>query len=316
MIKNINQRTLTPLAVLLLLFVFPLLVGFSSYYMTLIVMMCIYAISAMALNTLTGYGGQISVGQGGFLMLGAYTAAILSSKLGLPIVFTIPLAGSVAAIVSLVIGLPAVRLKGHFLAVATLGFGLAIPEIALNWGSLTGGYSGMAIFRPSVVSSDLQFYYVIIIVTAFITWLMLNIVNSRIGRAFVAIKDSEVAAASTGINVAKYKTIMFMIAAFFTGVAGSLYAYWIEFVSPDDFTIMTSFLLLAMIVVGGLSSVWGAILGAILLTIIPHFVDAYVGITNMIIGFAVVFVILFRPGGLISLLNVFGSNRSKKNEIC
>lgn len=293
----------------LLLVIFPFLVGQSSYFMGLVAMTAIYAIAAMSLNLLTGYGGQISVGQAGFLMLGTYTTAVLSAKFGVPIWLTIPAAGAVAALVSLIIGLPAVRLKGHFLGVATLGFGLSIPEIALNWKSVTAGYSGLPLLRPEAVSGDLAFFYVILGVTMLVTWLLLNIVNSRLGRAFLAIRDSEIAAASNGINVANYKTLMFMISSFFTGVGGGLYAYWVEYVSPGDFNIMTSFLLLAMIVVGGLGSTWGAIIGAILFSLIPHFADAYVGITNLVVGAAVVLVILFRPAGLSSIIELFPSRR-------
>jgi branched-chain amino acid transport system permease protein len=302
--RILNRRTAIVLFAIFLV-AYPFLVGQSSYFMGLVAMAAIFAIAAMSLNLLTGYGGQISVGQGGFLMLGTYTAAVLQVKLGMPIWVTIPAAGLVAGVVSLIIGLPAVRLKGHFLAVATLGFGLSIPEIALNWKSVTAGYSGLPMMRPDAVSSDLAFFYVILAVTMIVTWLLLNIANSRLGRAFLAIRDSEIAAAATGINVAGYKTIMFIIAAFFTGIGGGLYAYWIEYVSPNDFTIITSFFLLAMIVVGGRASIWGAIVGAILFTVIPHFADAYIGITNLVIGIAVILIILFRPSGLISIGELF-----------
>src|SRR5699024_8191423 len=126
--------------------------------------------------------------------------------------------------------------RGHFLAVATLGFGLSMPAIALNWEALTDGYSGMGVMRPDLVSDDLSFFYVVAIVTVFITWMAINIARSRMGRAFVAVRDSEVAAAATGINVSYYKTIMFTVSAFFTGIAGGLYSYWIGFVSPNDYT--------------------------------------------------------------------------------
>lgn len=302
--RILNRRMAIVLFAIFLV-AYPFLVGQSSYYVGLVAMAAIFAIASMSLNLLTGYGGQISVGQGGFLMLGTYTAAVLQAKLGMPIWVTIPAAGLVAGVVSLVIGLPAVRLKGHFLAVATLGFGLSIPEIALNWKSVTAGYSGLPVMRPDVISSDLAFFYMILAVTAIITWILLNIANSRLGRAFLAIRDSEIAAAATGVNVAGYKTVMFVIAAFFTGIGGGLYSYWIGYVSPNDFSIMTSFFLLSMIVVGGLASIWGAIIGAILFTVIPHFADAYIGITNLVIGIAVILIILFRPAGLISIGGLF-----------
>ncbi|KAF0806583.1 MULTISPECIES: branched-chain amino acid ABC transporter permease [Alcanivoracaceae] len=308
--KVFDRRWFVSLLVLVLL-AFPFLVGQSSYFMGLVVTMAIYAIAAMSLNLLTGYGGQVSIGQGGFLMMGTYSTGVLSTTFGLPIWLALPSAGVIAALVSLVIGLPAVRLKGHFLAVATLGFGLSIPEIALNWKSVTGGYSGLPLMRPEWASDDLTFFYVILMLTFLVTWVLMNIANSRLGRAFLAIRDSEIAAAATGINVAGYKTVMFMISAFFTGLAGGLYAYWIQYISPNDFTIMASFFLLAMIVVGGLASIWGAILGAVLFTGIPHFSDAYVGVTNLVIGLAVVLVILFRPAGLVSLGEFFQRRKQR-----
>lgn len=296
--------------VILLLIVYPFLVGKSNYYMTLFAMMCIYAIAAMALNLLIGYGGQISVGHAGFLAVGGYTAAILSTKVGLPFLITLPLTGVITGIIGLLIGLPAVRLRGHFLAVATLGFGLSIPQIALNWDSLTGGYSGTFVTKPSLLDTEFKFYYVVALAIVLVTWMMYNIVRSPLGRAFVAIRESEVAAQAMGINVAFYKTVMFVISAFFTGFAGGLYAYWVGFVSPNDFTVVTSFLLLAMIVVGGLASLTGAIVGAVLFTLIPHFTSQFIGVTNLVIGAAMVLIILFRPQGLVSLQELFQKKRS------
>ncbi|MFS0576205.1 branched-chain amino acid ABC transporter permease [Sporosarcina sp. 179-K 3D1 HS] len=290
---------------LLILFAlaFPMLVGNSGYFMTLFVLACVYVIAAMALNLLVGFGGQISVGNAAFLVIGGYTVAILAGKYNLPIWLLLPLAGVVTGVIGLVIGLPAVRLSGHFLAVATLGFGLSVPQIVLNWDSVTNGYSGLSVARPAFLSSDIQFFYVVVLITLLIVWIMGNIVKSGMGRAFVAIRDSEVAAQANGIHIAFYKTMMFVISAFFTGIAGGLYAYWIGFVSPDDFSIVTSLMLLAMIVVGGMASIPGAIIGAVLFTIIPHFTNAFVGITNIVIGLAVVLVLFFRPKGIVSLFD-------------
>lgn len=283
--------------------------------MTIFVMVMIYSIGAMALNLLIGYGGQISVGHAGFLAIGAYTAAILSSKFGFPFLVALPLAGIVTGVVGLVIGLPAIRLSGQFLAVATLGFGLSVPQLALNWNSLTNGYSGMALFRPSLIASDSQFIYAVIIITGLITWLLYNILKSRMGRAFVAIRESEIAAQATGINLSFYKTIMFVISAFFTGLAGGLYAYWIGFVSPNDFTMVTSFLLLGMIVVGGLASLPGAVIGAIIFTVIPELTSSFVGLTNLVLGFAIFLIILFLPKGLVSGLDLFQGKKKSRSLI-
>ena len=228
---------------IILLLILPLILMHSSYFMSLIAIMFIHIIAAMSLNLLVGFGGQISVGNAGFLSVGGYTVAILVNTLNLPIWITIPMSGFVTGLVGLLIGLPAVRLSEHFLAVVTLGFGLSVPLILMNWESVTGGYNGMAVIRPSILSSDLSFFYLIIIVTIFITLILHNILKSRIGRSFIAIRDSEVAAQATGINVPKYKILMFVISAFFTGIGGGFYAYWVCFFSPEDFPLATSLFL-------------------------------------------------------------------------
>lgn len=300
---------------ILFLFSFPFIVGQSSYMMSIFVMICVYAITAMALDLLIGFGGQVSIGHAGFLAIGGYSVAILSTKLGIPFLLSLPLAGVISGIIGLLIGLPAVRLSGNFLAVVTLGFGLSIPQIALNWDTLTGGYSGMALSRPEWLLNDHQFIYLIILVTILITWVLQNILKSRMGRAFIAIRESEIAAQATGINVAFYKTIMFVISAFFSGIAGGLYGYWIGFVSPYDFSSITSFLLLGMIVVGGLASIPGAIIGAIIFTILPELTKSFIGLTNIIIGLAIVVVILFRPRGLLSMGGLFKVKKQNEKKV-
>ncbi|WP_238457982.1 branched-chain amino acid ABC transporter permease [Alkalihalobacterium alkalinitrilicum] len=307
--KLLYNKKLTLGLLVIFMLIYPFLVGKSNYFMTLFVITCIYIITSMSLNLLIGYGGQISVGHAGFLSIGGYSVAILSTKLGLPFLLVLPLAGVITGLIGLLIGLPAVRLKGHFLAVATLGFGLSIPQIALNWGSLTGGYSGIAVVKPSLFSSNFQMFYVVVAITILITWLMYNIVKSRLGRAFIAIRDSEVASQSIGINISFYKTVMFVISAFFTGIAGGIYGYWVGFISPNDFTMVTSFLVLAMIVVGGLASIPGAVVGAVLFSVLPHFTDSYIGITNIVIGLAVVVIILFKPEGIVSIFDNFKRNK-------
>ncbi len=267
----------------------------------------------MSLNLLVGFGGQVSVGHAGFLIIGGYTVAILAATFQLPIWILLPIAGILTGIVGLLIGIPAVRLSGHFLAVATLGFGISIPQIALNWDTVTNGYAGLSVSRPELLSSDLNLFYFIVLVTLIVFWLVKNIVYSVFGRAFIAVRDSEVAAQSIGINVSFYKTIMFAISSFFTGIAGGLYAYWFGFVSPNDFSIMTSLLLLAGIIVGGLASISGAVIGAVFLTVIPHFTDAYIGITNIVIGIALILVIMFKPDGIVHLFNF--SKKSVENQL-
>ncbi|NSL50513.1 branched-chain amino acid ABC transporter permease [Bacillus sp. P2(2020)] len=278
---------------------FPFLFGQSGYFLSLFILICILSIASMSLNLLVGFGGQVSVGNAGFLMIGSYTVAILSNTFQLPFWLLLPLAGVITGIIGLAIGIPAVRLSGHFLAVATLGFGISIPQIALNWDSVTNGYAGLSVSRPAILSSDLSLFYFIVFMTIAIFWFIKNIVYSPFGRAFIAIRDSEVAAQTIGINISFYKAMMFAISAFFTGISGGLYAYWYGFVSPNDFSIMTSLLLLAGIIVGGLASIPGAIIGAVFLTLIPHFTAAYNGMTNIVIGSLVILIIMFKPDGIV-----------------
>lgn len=297
----------------LFLIVFPFLSGQSHYLLTLLIMCCIYGIAAIALNLLIGYGGQISVGNAAFLTVGGYAAGVLATKFGLPMILVLPLSGVISAFTGLIIGIPAIRLNGHFLAVATLGFALSVPQIAFNWDSVTGGYNGLAIPRPALLSNNLSLYYVIAGIVLLMIWGMYNILRSRIGRAFTAVRESEVAAQAIGVNVSYYKTMMFVISAFFTGIAGAIYSYWVGFVSPTDFTLMTSLLLLAMIVVGGLASIPGSMIGAVLLTIIPHFTDKFIGITNIVIGIAIVLILFYRPEGIVSLFRMNARKTSEKD---
>lgn len=189
---------------------------------------------------------------------------------------------------------------------------MSIPVIALNWTELTNGYTGMIMNSPDIFRNSINVYYFVMICTFIFIVFMYNIVNSSIGRSFISIRESEVAAQSSGVNVTFYKSLMFTLSAFFTGLAGSLYAYWVGFVGPTDFPVTTSFLLLAMIVVGGMNHFIGPIIGSVLFSIIPHFTDVIPGITNIVIGFTLAIVILFRPSGLASIFDYY--KKKKKTD--
>jgi branched-chain amino acid transport system permease protein len=288
---------------LILILLYPIMVGGSNYYIIIVNMVAIYAIASLALNLLTGYGGQVSVGHAGFLSIGAYSAAIFSTKLGITFWIALPLSGLVTGIIGFLIGIPAVRLKGHFLAVATLGFGVSIPLIAMKWDRVTGGFAGLVVKKPALFDTSLSFYYLVVCATVFLAWIIYNIIHSSMGRAFIAIRESEIAATVMGINVPLYKALMFSVSAFITGLAGGLYVFMVGFISPNDFTVTTSFLILAMIIVGGLASLSGSVRGAALMTLLPYMTDRWIGVTNTVIGIAMALVILFLPNGLISVVN-------------
>lgn len=310
-----TRKKITYLCIFLM-FLFPVVAGGVNYLLYSGSLIFIYVIIAMSLNLLIGYGGQISIGHASFLAIGAYASAIFTLSLGIPFWLALPLAGFFTALVGFVVGLPAVKLSGHFLAVATLGFGVAIPELLLKWDSLTGGFSGLFPDKPSILGytfdSDVKMYYLLLVVTLIVTWLINNLINSRMGRAFVAIRESEIAATAMGINVPLYKALMFSISAFYTGLAGSLYAHFIGFISPHDFNLSISFLVLAMVVVGGFASIPGSYLGAILLTMIPQLTDEVPGLSLVLTGVALVLVILFLPDGLISIRSRWKRRKTMK----
>ncbi|MFC4767840.1 branched-chain amino acid ABC transporter permease [Effusibacillus consociatus] len=290
---------------ILLMFLYPLFVGGVNYFLYSGSLILIYIIIAMSLNLLLGYGGQISIGHASFLAIGAYSSAILTLSFGLPFVLALPLSGLFTALVGFIVGLPAVKLSGHFLAVATLGFGVAIPELLLKWDSVTGGFSGLFPEKPVILGyafdTDMKMYFLLLVAVLLITWLMKNLIHSRIGRAFVAIRESEIAATAMGINVPLYKALMFSLSAFYTGLAGSLYAHFVSFISPHDFNISISFIALAMVVVGGFASIPGSYIGAILLTMIPQLTEHIPGLSLVLTGVALVAVILFLPNGLVTI---------------
>ena len=241
-----------------------------------------YAIALLGLNMLTGYNGQISLGHGAFYAIGAYVAAILMDKAGLPYWATIPVAGAACLVVGFLFGLPALRLEGLYLAVATLALAVATPQILKHksiehW---TGGVQGIVIIKPDApawlpikLSQDQWLYFFAlfwVVVLFVIAW---NLLRGRVGRAMVAIRDQPVAAQVMGVNTALYKSLTFGVSAMYTGVAGALGAIAVQFVAPDSFGLFLSLSLLIGIVVGGLASISGAIFGALFIQFVPNFAD-------------------------------------------
>ncbi|MFZ5825554.1 MAG: branched-chain amino acid ABC transporter permease [Bacillota bacterium] len=270
----------------------------GSYRHNVMALMGVYAIAALGLNLLVGISGQISLGHGAFMSIGGYTAAFLTLKAGMPIWVGVPVAGLVSAVVGFLLGLPALRLHGHFLALATLSFGAAIPQIALKWQSVTGGAMGL---MPPKFPSDRIAYWAVLGVLAVLVWVAHNLLESRPGRALRGVRDSEVAAQSMGVNLAVAKTSVFALSAFYAGVAGALATHLSGFISPTDFGILISFQLLAAIVVGGLASIPGSIAGAVLVTFLPFAFSRSKGWAATVEGFAIIGIVMFLPYGLASL---------------
>ena len=275
----LTRTQVTGLAVLLVAAcVLPFLLG--NYRVFQLTLALAYAIALLGLNMLTGYNGQISLGHGAFYAIGAYTAAILMDKANFPYWATIPVAGIVCLAVGFAFGLPALRLEGLYLALATFALGVAMPQILKHkdlehW---TGGSQGVVIMKPAPpgwlpLSQDQWLYFFTLAWTVLLFVAGWNLLRGRVGRALVAIRDPPIAAQAMGVNTALYKSLTFGVSAFYTGVAGALGAIAVQFVAPDSFSIFLSITLVVGIVVGGLASISGALYGALFIQFIPNIAD-------------------------------------------
>jgi branched-chain amino acid transport system permease protein len=252
----------------------------SNYRVFQMTLVGVYAIALLGLNMLTGYNGQISLGHGAFYAIGAYTAAILMDKFGVPYWATLPVAGGVCAVAGFLFGLPALRLEGLYLSLATFALGVALPQILKFKGieHWTGGAQGIVITKPEApewtgLSQDQWLYFVTLVVMLLMFWLGWNLLRGRLGRAMVAIRDQPVAARAMGVDTSMVKAMTFGVSALYTGVAGALGAIVIQFVAPDSFTILLSISLVVGIVIGGLASISGAIWGALFVQFVPNLAD-------------------------------------------
>ncbi|HJV88449.1 MAG TPA: branched-chain amino acid ABC transporter permease [Noviherbaspirillum sp.] len=284
----------------------------DSYYISQLTLIFIYAVVSVGLMLLSGYTGQISIGHAAFLAVGAYTEAVFA-KWGAPFLVSLPAAFIASGLIGIIVGLPALRVKGIYLAIATLAFGFIVEEALTRWESVTGGSNGLQLGHIQLpglaIDSGTKFYYLSLAILVLILLGTLNLLRSPTGRAFVAIRDSQISAQSMGINLAKYKTTAFALSAAITGVAGVLYAHKLRFISPEQFGIQMSVELLMMIVIGGLGSLHGAILGAIFIIALPEAISAFkdylppaiaqqTGLQPTIFGIVLIGFILFEPEGL------------------
>jgi branched-chain amino acid transport system permease protein len=253
----------------------------SDYRLFLVSTMIIAAIAVLGLNLLTGFNGQISLGHGAFYAVGAYTAAVLMDHLNMPYWATLPCAAVVSFMVGYLFGLPALKLEGHYLALATFALALAVPQILkYKWlEGLTGGVQGIVLSKPEVpfglpLNEDQWLYYYCLVVMVALYWAAANILNSRSGRAMMAIRDQYMAADTMGIDTALYKTVTFGISAAYTGVAGALSASAIAFVAPDSFNFFLSIKFLIGLVVGGVGSLAGSVVGGIFYVLVDNSAQA------------------------------------------
>jgi branched-chain amino acid transport system permease protein len=276
----------------------------NEYYVNVLIISGLNAIVAVGLNLLLGFAGQISLGHAAFYGLAAYTTSILTTTYNLPIIVGILAGIFLVGLVAYLIGIPALKLSGHYLAMATLGFGIIVYIVFNETIELTGGPSGfVGIPRLSLFGysfdSDLSYYYLVVSVLAIVLMFSLNLIRSRIGRALRAIHTSEKAAQISGIDIAQYKLFIFVLSAILAGIAGVLYAHYLEFIAPSSFGFNHSVLLVTMVVLGGMTNVWGAVAGAFFLTMLPEFLRAFENIEFLLYGFILIVCMMFLPEGIV-----------------
>jgi branched-chain amino acid transport system permease protein len=307
------------LVVFLLVFPFfaePLSDALGINLLNLFNLFFIYIVGAHGLNLLTGYTGQISLGHGAFMGVGAYTAGILAN-MGWPFWLALPFAGLMAAAVGMIFGVPSLRLKGLYLAIATMAAQFILDYAMRNWTALTGGSSGLAVPVASIGSfefdTDFKFYFLALAFAAGATLYLKNVTRTRPGRAFVAVRDRYLSAEVLGVNLFKYRIMSFGISSFMVGIAGGLWAYYITIISDEHFTIWLSIQYLAMIIVGGMGSVLGSIFGVIFMVSLPEILlipaealteiwpeifGIFASLREMFFGIIVIAFLIFEPDGL------------------
>jgi branched-chain amino acid transport system permease protein len=312
---------------LLLFFATPFLV--SPYMLYVINTIGIAAIAAIGLNILVGYTGQISLGHGAFFGVGAYAAAVLATRFGVGFYLAIPAAGVVTALVGMIFGIPSGRLKGLYLTIATLAGQFIIEYVLVHWDSVTQGTMGITLPSPRIlqweVVGDRPFFFMIFVSLVAMTWFAVNIMRSKYGRAFIAIRDNDRAAEGMGIPIFKYKLLSFAISSFYAGFAGALWAYYMVSVTAEPFNLGLSVEYIAMVIIGGMGNIPGAIFGATFITLLNELLRYITGLLmnlgfitssglNMaplrefVFGLAIVLFILFEPRGIAELWRIVRSS--------
>jgi branched-chain amino acid transport system permease protein len=274
----------------------------DNYILYVMTRLFVYVLVALGLNLLTGYTGQVSLGHAAFFAIGAYTAAVLAESWRWPSVLCVVAAAVFTAVVGYLLGLPCLRLSGLYLAMATLGFTLIVQEMLLQLAVITHGSEGMKVRPASILgftfNSDYRKYFLLLVVTTAMLIVARNLIRGRTGRAFLAIRDNERAAEAMGVNLAQYKTIAFAISALYTGLAGALSAFLVGFLDPQEFSFFLSIQFITIIILGGLGSLLGSVLGAGFLIILPELLAGLDVWQALVYGLIMVLTIIFMPYGL------------------
>jgi branched-chain amino acid transport system permease protein len=288
----------------------------NNYYYDIAIRMAINAIIVLGLNLLIGFAGQISLGHAGFVGIGAYASAILPTHFGWHPIFAMAGGAAIASAIAAVVARPIFRLKGHYLAMATLGLGIITAIVIKNEAAYTGGPDGMAVAALSLmgfeISGEKQWYWVLAALLLFSFWASRNLIDSPFGRALRALHGSEVASQVMGVDVARYKVAIFVLSAFFASLMGSVTAHYIGFVSPNIADFFHSIELMTMVVVGGMASIYGSLIGAVLLTALPQALSTFEGWETVAFGTILILCMIFMPKGLVPTLAArFGRDRQE-----
>ncbi len=298
-----------------LLFSLPFFV--PGYLLDIVNRIGIAVIGAIGLNILTGFTGQISLGNAAFMAIGAFSCGYLGTKFGLPFYLCIPLAGLITAFFGMFVGIPSLRIKGLYLAMATLAAHFIVEFVVVKWESVTGGVAGLTIATPKIgsfaIDSDARLFFLIFVIAIVAVLFAKNLFRTKVGKAFIAIRDQAISAEVMGVNILKYKLLSFGISSFYVGVAGALVAYQAKIISPETFPVSVAIDYLGMIIIGGLGSILGSIYGAIFITLLPELLrmgtsslaGSFPGMVNhlaamkeLVFGLLVIIFLIFEPSGM------------------
>ena len=313
------RRWIGPLVLIVIAAALPFAI--SNYHVFELTLVMIYAIAVLGLNILTGYNGQISLGHGGFFAAGAYTAAILMHRYGVPYWATVPPAALICFALGVLFGLPALRFEGPYLALVTLAMAVATPQLLKYFDRWTGGQQGINLTKvqppPGLgIDRDRWLYLIVLLVLLMAIRVASNLLNGRTGRAFVAIRDHPIAATAMGINAARYKTLAFGTSTLFTGIAGALSAIVISFVAPESFTLFLSLSFLVGSAVGGIATIGGAIVGGLFIEFVPNFAsDISDAAPWAIYGLAMLLFIYTMPRGVVGTLGPWLARSAPENQL-
>ncbi len=302
---NLNKRTKIILIILLCvaLVILPQ-VNHKSYVMGVMCRIFMYTILAGSLNVINGYSGQFNIGHAGFYCVGAYFEAILATKLGISFWIALPLAGIFTALIGLLVSLPTLRLRGIYLAIVTLGFSEIIRLVALNWDSVTGGPNGIKgvpapVLFGTRLSTSAKYYYVFLVLAILFLFITSRVIKSRVGRAWISIREDELAARSLGVETSRYKAMNFMYGAFWAGIAGAAFAPYFKFIASDMFTLDEGFNILSMVIIGGQGTLIGPIVGSTLINFLTEVLRPVSEYRLVIYALLIIITMWVRPQGIV-----------------